>query len=151
MSIKECRTSIELFERLIHQCGFSVADQKLWLINPHYKQKFHLAPRLLPHWVWKMKYIRNFFTTSCWYILNISHKQNLRSLGNHKIYETINKIYLTISEKQTPKISIGIFFSTYIKMQENSMIGYIAIGSYRIKGDDWLSHPLREIVSPLLL
>ena len=74
MSIKECRTSIELFERLIHQCGFSVTDQKLWFINPHYKQKFHLTPRLLPHWVWKMKYIRNFFTTSCWYILTISHK-----------------------------------------------------------------------------
>ena len=74
MSIKECRTSIELFERLIHQCGFSVTDQKLWFINPHYKQKFHLTPRLLPHWIWKVKYIRNFFTTSCWYILNISHK-----------------------------------------------------------------------------
>lgn len=74
MSIKECRTSIELFERLIHQCGFSVIDQKLWFINPHYKQKFHLTPRLLPHWVWKMKYIRNFFTTSCWYILTISNK-----------------------------------------------------------------------------
>ena len=74
MSIKECRTSIELFERLIHQCGFSITDQKLWFINPHYKQKFHLTPRLLPHWVWKMKYIRNFFTTSCWYILTISHK-----------------------------------------------------------------------------
>ena len=74
MSIKECRTSIELFERLIHQCGFSVTDQKLWFINPHYKQKFHLTPRLLPHWVWKMKYIRNFFTTSCWYILTISYK-----------------------------------------------------------------------------
>ena len=48
--------------------------QKLWFINPHYKQKFHLTPRLLPHWVWKVRYIRNIFTTSCWYILNISHK-----------------------------------------------------------------------------
>ena len=74
MSIKECRTSIELFERLIHQCDFSITDQKLWFINPHYKQKFHLTPRLLPHWIWKVKYIRNFFTTSCWYILTISHK-----------------------------------------------------------------------------
>lgn len=27
------------------------------------------------------------------------------------------------------------------------MIGYISIGSYRIKGDDWQSHPLREVVS----
>ena len=75
MSIKDCRTSIELFERLIHQCGFSVTDQKLWFINPHYKQKFHLTPRLLPHWVWRVKYIRNFFTTSCWYVLSIGNKE----------------------------------------------------------------------------
>ena len=29
------------------------------------------------------------------------------------------------------------------------MIGYISIGYYRIKGDDWQSHPLREVVSTL--
>ena len=27
------------------------------------------------------------------------------------------------------------------------MIDYISIGSYRIKGDDWQSHPLREVIS----
>lgn len=70
MSIKECRTSIELFEHLIHKYGYSVTDQKLWFINPHYKQKFHLTPRLLSHWMWKLKYIRDFFTTSCWYVLS---------------------------------------------------------------------------------
>ena len=31
------------------------------------------------------------------------------------------------------------------------MIGYISIGSYRIKGDDWQSHPLREVVSTIPL
>lgn len=31
------------------------------------------------------------------------------------------------------------------------MIGYIPIDSYRIKGDDWQSHPLREVVSPIPL
>ncbi len=52
MSIKQCRTSIELFDHLIFKCGYSVVDQRLWFINPHYKQKFHLTPILLPHWVW---------------------------------------------------------------------------------------------------
>lgn len=74
MSIKECRTSIELFETLIRKCGYLVTDQKLWFINPHYLQKFHLTPRLLPRWVWKVKYIRNFFTTSCWYVLRPDNK-----------------------------------------------------------------------------
>ncbi len=64
-------TGIDIAECRIKEAK---ADQKLWFINPHYKQKFHLTPRLLPHWVWKVKYIRNFFTTSCWYILTISHK-----------------------------------------------------------------------------
>ena len=31
------------------------------------------------------------------------------------------------------------------------MIGYISIGSYRIKRDDWQSHPLREVVSTVPL
>lgn len=31
------------------------------------------------------------------------------------------------------------------------MIDYISIGSYRIKGDDWQSHPLREVVSTVHL
>ena len=31
------------------------------------------------------------------------------------------------------------------------MIGYISIGSYRIKGDYWQSHPLREVVSTVPL
>ena len=31
------------------------------------------------------------------------------------------------------------------------MIGYISIGSYRIKGDDWQSHPLREVISTVSL
>ena len=48
MSIKECRTSIELFEKLIKRCAFSVVDKKFWFINPHYKQKFKLTPSLLP-------------------------------------------------------------------------------------------------------
>jgi len=74
MSVKECRTSIELFHRLYKRCGFSLLNQKLWFINPHYKQKFHLTPRLLPRWMWKIRYIRNFFTTSCWYILKIDNK-----------------------------------------------------------------------------
>lgn len=31
------------------------------------------------------------------------------------------------------------------------MIDYISIGSYRIKGDDWQSHSLREVVLTLPL
>lgn len=69
MSIKACKTSIELFETLAKACGYAVINKQYWLINPHYKQKFNLSPRLLPRPMRRLKHIRNFFTTSCWYVL----------------------------------------------------------------------------------
>lgn len=71
LSIKKCQTSIELFESLAQGCGFVTVNKTFWLINPHYKQKFNLTPRILPHWIWNLRYIRNFFTTSCWYVLRL--------------------------------------------------------------------------------
>lgn len=69
ISIKECGTSIELFERIVGRCEYKVAKRTFWFINPHYKQKFNLAPRHLWGWMYGLGYIRNFFTTSCWYLL----------------------------------------------------------------------------------
>jgi len=70
MSIKETRTPIELFERLTRETGtLRIADRTLWLINPHYETKFGLRPRPLPLWMARIPYFRNFFTTSCFYIL----------------------------------------------------------------------------------
>lgn len=70
MSIKRCKTPIELFEKTARKCGFKVTDRTLWLINPHYRQKFGLTPRLLPSPLCRIKYLRNFFTTSCFYLLS---------------------------------------------------------------------------------
>jgi len=70
MSIKETRTPIELFERLTREAGtLRITDRAIWLINPHYETKFGLRPRLLPLWMSRIPYVRNFFTTSCFYIL----------------------------------------------------------------------------------
>ncbi len=71
LSIKECKTSIERFEKLVKLCGYVTVSKKLWLINPHYKQKFGLTPRLLPPCMWRIRYLRNFFSTSCWYVLKL--------------------------------------------------------------------------------
>lgn len=70
MSIKETRTPIELFERVLKSIGtFAITDRTLWLINPHYETKFRLHPRRLPSWLGAIPYVRNFFTTSCFYVL----------------------------------------------------------------------------------
>ncbi len=69
MNIKQTRTSIETFERLIKECDMEVEDRVFWFINPHYKQKFNLRPRKLWRSFYNLIYVRNFFTTSCWYLL----------------------------------------------------------------------------------
>jgi len=70
MSIKETQTPIEMFERTLKDIGsLDVKDRTLWLINPHYETKFGLRPRLLHKWLARLPHLRNFFTTSCFYIL----------------------------------------------------------------------------------
>ena len=72
MSIHETRTTVEYFERLAKRAGFAVADRRFWFINPHYKAKFGLRPRLLWKWLGAIPYVRDFFTTSAFYILKKS-------------------------------------------------------------------------------
>lgn len=69
ISIKSTKTTIESFEGLIPQSGLCIIDRLLFLINPHYKAKFGLRPRILPAPFSRIPYLRNFFTTGCFYIL----------------------------------------------------------------------------------
>lgn len=71
MEIKQCKMTIEAFERLMKKNQHVVVDRVLWLINPHYKQKFGLTPRRLYPWMQRAKYIRNFFSTACFYLTKI--------------------------------------------------------------------------------
>lgn len=69
MEIRECRMSVELFERLCSVTGFQVLDRTLWLVNPHYRAKFGLIPLRLRLGLDKIPGLRNYLTTSCFYIL----------------------------------------------------------------------------------
>ena len=69
MSIRASRMTIESFEHLVSETGYTICQRTLWLVNPHYKQKFHLKPRrLLPVFAY-IPYLRNIYTTSAWYLL----------------------------------------------------------------------------------
>ena len=72
LDIKACRTSIELFEHTLCLCHYRIVDRQLWLINPHYQQKFGLSPRKLHPQLSRIKYVRNFVSTSCFYLLSAS-------------------------------------------------------------------------------
>ncbi|MDR0962710.1 MAG: class I SAM-dependent methyltransferase [Mediterranea sp.] len=68
MRIKQTRISIEGFEFLMHAYFWQIARRLLWLVNPHYKQKFGMRPCKLFFPLSKMSYVRDFFATSCFYI-----------------------------------------------------------------------------------
>lgn len=73
MSIKRSRMTPEKFERLCASHGYEVLDRTFWFISPHYKAKFHLRPRRLWGWLGHIPYIRNWFTTSCFYVIDIKN------------------------------------------------------------------------------
>ena len=68
--IKKCRCTIEQFEKIIKAFNLSIVNRKLWLINPHYQQKFGLSPIQLRMPISHIPIIRNFCSTSCFYLLN---------------------------------------------------------------------------------
>lgn len=69
LEIKQTATPVELFAKIVRRQGFTVVDRRLWLINPHYEVKFGLKPRPLPGFIGAVPWVRNFFTTSCFYLL----------------------------------------------------------------------------------
>ena len=69
LSIKETKCTIEMFRNLVKQTGYHIVDQQLFFINPHYEVKFGLSPRKLGRVLSSISYLRNFFSTSCFYLL----------------------------------------------------------------------------------
>lgn len=69
LHIKETRASIEPFEALLRDHHVQIIDRTLYFINPHYEIKFGLKPRLLSPFFAAIPYLRNFLTTSCFYII----------------------------------------------------------------------------------
>lgn len=69
LDIKRTRCSIEKFQKTVLKQGYRIVNHQFYFINPHYEVKFGLKPRKLSPVIGKIPYLRNFFTTSCFYIL----------------------------------------------------------------------------------
>lgn len=70
LSIKRSKMTPEKFERLCRETGFQIVERKLWLISPHYKAKFNLRPTRLRLGFDHISFLRNFLSTSCFYIVS---------------------------------------------------------------------------------
>lgn len=69
LSIRETKCTIEMFRKIVWQTGYQILDQQLFFINPHYEVKFGLSSRKLGKVISSIPYLRNFFSTSCFYLL----------------------------------------------------------------------------------
>lgn len=69
LDIRDTRISIEKFEYLMKKMRFKTVFKQLFLINPNYQTKYGLRPRKLPPVIARLPYIRNFVTTTCYYLL----------------------------------------------------------------------------------
>ena len=69
LEIKETGISIERFERLIRKHGYAMESREYYLINPIYKFKFNLKPRVQFNLLSKIPFFRNFWTTCMYYVV----------------------------------------------------------------------------------
>ncbi len=69
LEIKDCRTTIEHFKKLIKEIDLMQVDEAYYFINPHYETKFGLKPRKTISFFSSIPILRNFFTTSYFAIL----------------------------------------------------------------------------------
>jgi SAM-dependent methyltransferase len=69
LEIKETGISIERFERIVSQTGHLIADRRLYLINPMYRYRYGLEPRDQLDQLAAVPGLRDFLTTSAYYLL----------------------------------------------------------------------------------
>ncbi len=74
-NIYSTRISLERFERILRTTGLTTVARTFYLINPNYKIKFNLEPREQPSFIAALPYVRDFFTTTAYYIVGAGNTQ----------------------------------------------------------------------------
>jgi SAM-dependent methyltransferase len=72
--IKETRISIQGFLKILKTQNYNIDKVDYYFINPNYEVKFKMKPRKLSKLIASIPYLRNFFITTCYYL--ISQKNN---------------------------------------------------------------------------
>ncbi|MBX2930481.1 MAG: class I SAM-dependent methyltransferase [Chitinophagaceae bacterium] len=69
MEIRDTRITIEQFEKICNQQGYTLLHKKHYLLNPIYKWKFGVKPIKQLGIISAIPFVRNFFTTCVYYII----------------------------------------------------------------------------------
>ena len=68
LELKEIGLSISRFQKYLCNQNYIIEKKTFYLINPNYEVKFRMKPCALPK-LMNIPYLRDFFTTICYYIL----------------------------------------------------------------------------------
>jgi SAM-dependent methyltransferase len=69
IEVKQTGISIERFEKILAMEHFEIIRKDFFLLNPNYEVKFGLKPRKTPLFLSRLPWIRNFFTTTAYYLI----------------------------------------------------------------------------------
>ena len=74
LEIKQTGISLERFERIAKGEDYAIARKTLYFINPNYETKFGLKPRVQSRFITAIPFLRNFFVTAGYYVLQQKSK-----------------------------------------------------------------------------
>ncbi|GAP69663.1 protein containing methyltransferase domain [Bacteroidales bacterium 6E] len=69
MEIRETGLSLERFEKILRQENYKLLKRDFYLVNPNYEVKFGMKPRKVLPFFENLKYLRNLYTTTAYYLI----------------------------------------------------------------------------------
>lgn len=75
LEIRETGINLGKFEKTLKKEGLPILKKSLWFINPNFEVKFGLRPRHLPSFLAAIPGLRNFLTTTGYYIISVPHQE----------------------------------------------------------------------------
>ena len=72
LEIKDTRITIERFQKILSDNNYMIEKKFFYFINPNYEIKFGLKPRKQSSIISSIPLLRNFVTTSCYYVISIN-------------------------------------------------------------------------------
>jgi SAM-dependent methyltransferase len=75
MEIRDTRISIERFEKICREQGYEIRHYRHYLLNPIYEWKFGWKPRKQNIVIRSVPWIRNFFTSCVYYIIQVKQTE----------------------------------------------------------------------------
>lgn len=69
LEIRDTRISIEKFERIAKETGYSILNKQHYLFNPIYEYKFNIKAKPQFGLISKLPFVRNYLTTCVYYLI----------------------------------------------------------------------------------